>query len=82
MEADGDITYDIPGYSFVEYSTIENGILKSHNEIDKGSLEYMFMSQEERGALYKKMFKITVIRKDCIEINSYRNEKTYTLWKQ
>lgn len=80
MKSDGDITYDIPWFNFGDYYAIENGLLINHKEVDH--LEYFLMSEEEREATQKTVFRFTVISEDCIEVYSYKSNRTYTLYRQ
>ncbi len=68
MDINGNTSYDIPWFTYGDYYTIENG-------------EYL-LYKEKTPDITKAMYKITIINDDCIQILSYKNYKSYTLFRQ
>ncbi len=68
MKADGSIRYDIPWINYGDYYRIEDGLV----------LLYKEESFDKTVPLYK----ITVVSESCIQIFSFKNSRTYTLYRQ
>lgn len=70
MDQDDSVLYNIPHDAIGSYYIFENGVIYSVSEEDLSS------------SSGKKMLKISVISKDCIQIYAYKNGQTYVLIRQ
>lgn len=76
MKNGGEISYDIPWFYFGDYYEIKDGFVILYKETQDS---YTNDSSSENE---KKMWKLTVVDKDCITVHSYKNNKDYTLHRK
>ena len=68
METDGHIQYNLPYFNYGDYYKIENGVVLTYPRNAPSST--------------KKLFKITVVSEDCIQVFAYKNNRAYTLYRE
>lgn len=67
VKSNGYINYNLPYFNYGDYYRIENGLI--------------LLYPEENVYAAKKLFGITVISEDCIQMLTYQNHRTYTLYR-